>query len=136
MNPSSSRFSVFVVDDAPIVCEALRWVIEETPDLELVGEAWEGNQALFEVARLSPDVVVIDIHLPDLDGYSVARAIKSLNEHPIIVFLSVDSDEDAERRGFESGGDAFVAKAQGWDVLLATIRTALSDYDKKEQLAR
>jgi len=135
MRDSSSPCRILIVDDAPVVREALRWIIEDTPDLEMVGEAGEGNEALTRAARLMPDVVVLDIHLPGLDGYGVARALKSMPNPPIVVFLSVDSDVEAERRGVEAGGDAFAAKARGWEALLAQIRAALAARAKgKEQM--
>ena len=131
---NSSPCRVLVVDDAPVVREALRWVIEDTPDLEMVGEAGEGREALARAANLAPDVVVLDVHLPGLDGYGVARALKAMPNPPVVVFLSVDSDTEAKRRGVKAGGDAFVAKASGWDALLTQIRTALAARSKgKEQ---
>jgi DNA-binding NarL/FixJ family response regulator len=117
---------ILIVDDAPVVREALRWVIEDTPDLEMVGEAGEGSEAMTRAARLRPDLVVLDIHLPGLDGYGVARALKSMPNPPVVVFLSVDNDREAKQRGVEAGGDAFVAKAQGWDALLTQIRAAFA----------
>jgi len=126
MRDSPSLCRILIVDDAPVVREALRWVIEDTPDLEMVGEAGEGSEALARAAKLNPDVVVLDIHLPGLDGYGVARALKTMPNPPVVVFLSVDSDVEAKRRGVEAGGDAFAAKAQGWEALLAQIRAALA----------
>jgi DNA-binding NarL/FixJ family response regulator len=108
------------------VREALRWVIEDTPDMVVVGEAAEGLEAIVRTEILKPDVVVLDIHLPGLDGYRVAREIKSMPKPPGVVFLTVDTDLEAQRRGVEAGGDAFVLKAQGWDVLLAKIRSVIA----------
>lgn len=125
MADSSVRSRILVVDDAPAVREALRWVIEDTPDLEIVGETGRGLEVESRVTNLQPDLVVLDVHLPDLSGYAVARALKAMTRPPVIVFLSVDSDEDAKRRGLEVG-DVFVTKSQGWDGLLTNIRTALS----------
>ena len=126
MSDLYSPCRVLVVDDAPVVREALRWVIEDTPDMEVVGEAAEGLEAIVRTEILKPDVVVLDIHLPGLDGYGVAREIKSMPKPPGVVFLTVDTDFEAQRRGVEAGGDAFVLKAQGWDVLLAKIRSVLA----------
>jgi DNA-binding NarL/FixJ family response regulator len=126
MSHPSPRARILVVDDAPVVCEALQWVIEDTPDLQMVGQARGGLEAVVRTAALEPDIVVLDVHLPGLDGYAVARELKSMPNPPIIVFLSIDTDIEAQRRAREAGGDAFVAKAQGWEVLLAQIRKVLS----------
>ena len=122
----STPSRILVVDDAPVVREALRWVIDDTPDLRVVGEAAEGLEAIVRTAILEPDVVVLDIHLPGLDGYHVAREIKLMPNPPGVVFLTVDTAEEAQQRGTEVGADAFVLKAQGWEVLLTKIRAVLS----------
>ena len=120
------RSRILVVDDSPVVCEALRYVIEDTPDLEMVGEAGGGLQAIVRAGLLNPDVVILDIHLPGIDGYAVARELKKMFHPPLIVFLSVDGDPETEQRALAAGADAFVAKSQGWEVLLTKIRAALS----------
>jgi DNA-binding NarL/FixJ family response regulator len=117
---------ILIVDDAPAVREALRWVLEDTPDLEVAGEAGDGSEAVASAIRLAPDVVVLDLHLPGINGYDVARWLKSLRRPPLVVFLSVDGDVEARRRAIEAGGDAFALKAAGWDSLLAEIRFALA----------
>lgn len=133
MPEQSSPYRVLVVDDAPVVREALRWVIEDTPDLEIVGEAGEGLEAVVRAITLDPDVVVLDIHLPGLDGYGVARELRSLPKPPVIIFLSVDSDKDTKQRWVEAGGDAFVAKEHGWEALLTQIRALLAARAKQNR---
>jgi DNA-binding NarL/FixJ family response regulator len=125
MNDSNSRYRVLVVDDAPIVCEALHYVLEDTPDLEMVGAAIDGLEALVCAMILEPDVVVLDIHMPGIDGYAVARELKSMPTQPVIIFLTVDDDLETQRRAMEAGGDSIVTKAQGWDALLAQIRASM-----------
>jgi len=126
-----SRSRILIVDDTPVVREALRWVIEDTPDLEMVGEAGEGLEAVVRAATLEPDVVVLDVHLPGIDGYAVARELKMMPKPPVVIFLSVDAGTDTQRRVEEAGGDAFVDKAHGWEMLLTKIRTALARTQRK-----
>lgn len=127
MIDSTSRSRVLVVDDAPVVCEALRYVIDETSDLEVVGEAREALDAIARAHNLNPDVVILDVHLPGMDGFAVARELKSMPDPPVIVFLTVDNTMETQQRSLEAG-DALVTKAQGWDVLLAQIRFSLADH--------
>lgn len=76
--------------------------------------------------QMMPMLLFEKHYLPDMDGYRVERALKSMPKPPVIVFLSVDSEMEAEQRGFEAGGDAFVAEERGWEALLAQIRAALA----------
>src|SRR5204862_8346303 len=76
MAAPASRVRVLVADDHPIYREGIVRAVKERPDLELVGEAGEGRQALEEIRRLSPDVAVPDIRITGLDGTQVLRAIR------------------------------------------------------------
>jgi DNA-binding NarL/FixJ family response regulator len=119
-------YRVLIVDDVPEVREALRWALENEADLVVVGEAGDGAEALDRAAALAPDVVILDIELPRLDGYAVTRALRAAASSPAIVFLSVHSDPLSRRRGFEAGGSGFAEKGAGWPVLIAEVRRALA----------
>ncbi|HET8627968.1 MAG TPA: response regulator transcription factor [Thermomicrobiales bacterium] len=122
MNDPGPPRRVLLVDDAPGVREALRWALEDEPDLVVVGEAGDGDEALRRAADLAPDVIILDVALPGQDGFAVARALKTAARPPAVVFLTVHADADARRRGAAAGGDGFVAKGTGWAALLAEVR--------------
>lgn len=115
-------YRLLIVDDAPAVREALRWALEEAPDLEVVGEAGDGVEALERVTGLTPDMVILDVEMPRMDGYAVARTLKGMISPPVIIFLSVHADPASRQRAADAGGDAFVAKGSGWDTLVEQIR--------------
>ncbi len=117
--------TVLLVDDSPAVREAMRWAFENAPDFSVIGEAGDAAEALEQTAMLHPDVVLLDIELPDLDGYAVSRALKAGSSAPIVVFLTVHSDLESQRRGKEAGGDGFAAKGAGWTALITQIRDAM-----------
>lgn len=117
---------VLIVDDVPAVREALRWALEDAPDLQVVGEAEDGEQALERAAELTPDIVILDIELPRLDGYAVTRRLKAALRPPIVIFLTVHGDRASRQRSFEVGGDGFVEKGTGWGMLLAQVRRAVA----------
>src|ERR1051325_5354180 len=73
---------------SPAVREAMRWALENAPDFSVIGEADDAAEALEQTAMLHPDVVLLDIELPDLDGYAVSRALKAGSSAPIVVFLT------------------------------------------------
>jgi DNA-binding NarL/FixJ family response regulator len=95
------------------VREASQWALETELDLVVVGEAGTGADALTCVMSLTPDVVILDIELPALDGYAVTRVVKALAHPPIIVFLTVHSDPLSRQGAAEAGGDDFAEKREG-----------------------
>lgn len=121
-----SAYRVLIVDDAPAVRESLRWAFDDTPDLIVVGEAGDGIEAIDRAYELEPDVVILDIELPRLDGYAVARWLKHSARPPVVVFLTIHSDSISRRRGAEAGGDGFAEKGIGWSALIGQIRQALA----------
>ena len=128
MNNRSAPYTVLIVDDAASVREALRWALEDERDLRVVGEASDGFEAIARAAELAPDVAILDIELPGVDGYDVARRIKELAHPPVVIFLSVHGDAVSRRRGLEVGGDGFVDKVAGWPALITEVRHALETH--------
>ena len=123
-------FRVLIVDDAPAVREALRWALEDERDLAVIGEASDGFEAVDRVAELAPDVAIVDIELPGVDGYAVAQHVKALPHPPRVVFLSVHSDPASRQRGFEAGGDGFADKGIGWPAFIAEVRQVLGGHEE------
>jgi DNA-binding NarL/FixJ family response regulator len=122
----SPAYRVLIVDDIPEVREALRWALENEPDLVVVGEAGTGPEALTCAVELAPDVVILDIELPTLDGYAVTRALKGSAYPPVVVLLTVHGDPLSRRWATEAGGDGFAEKGAGWPALIAEVRRALA----------
>jgi DNA-binding NarL/FixJ family response regulator len=87
-----------------------------------VGDAANGREAIDEVRRLGPDVVVMDISMPEMDGIEATRRIKAERPHVRIVGLSMFDKSDVERRMREAGADAYLSKSDPSEQLLAAIR--------------
>ena len=124
MHPAESR--ILIVDDAPAVRESLGWLIEDEPGLTVVGDASSASEAINETVRLSPDLILLDIELPDGDGFDVTRQIKAMSDPPLVVLLSVHGDAESKQRGQEAGCDAYVEKGAGWPRLLQTLHEVLA----------
>jgi DNA-binding NarL/FixJ family response regulator len=118
-------YLVLLVDDVPDVREALRWALETESDLVVVGEAGTGADALTCAMNLTPDVVILDIGLPALDGYAVTHAVKALAHPPIIIFLTAHGDPLSCRWAAEAGGDGLAEKEAGWLALITEVRRTL-----------
>ncbi|MBI4788801.1 MAG: response regulator transcription factor [Chloroflexi bacterium] len=133
MNEQTKVCQILIVDDVPAVRESLRWLLQDEHDLSVVGEATNGAQALERVAELKPQVVILDIELPDQDGYAVARQLKQLPHPPTIVFLSIHGDADSRERARLAGADGFVAKGDGSTALVEHIRAAVGGRTSHER---
>lgn len=130
---SSQPHRVLIVDDVPIVRESLRWLLENEPDLTVIGEAANGLEALKRAAELSPDLVILDVELPQLDGYAVTRSLKQLPDAPLVILVSVYDDPLSRQRGLEAGSDGFIEKSTDWAPLIAQIRRALDNRPAKSR---
>lgn len=126
MAATEQQYRVLLVDDVPAVREALTWALESTPDLKVVGQVSDGLAAIAAAAQLQPHIVILDIDLPQLNGYQVAQKLKQADNTPLIVFLTVYTDDFSRHQALAAGGDAFVEKGQGWPTLIAQIRHLLA----------
>lgn len=107
-NPCCLR--VLLVDDMPQVRQELRLLLSLTGELEIVGEAANGVEAINQVAALRPDTVVMDLEMPVMDGYAAARQIKTRWPACRVIALTVHSGEAERRRAAQAGVDEFVVK--------------------------
>ena len=131
MEPRDRQYSVLIVDDVPAVRESLQWLLDDQKDLIVAGVAADGPEAIERVRELSPQVVILDIELPGLNGYAVTRQLKTLAEPPIVIFLSVHADPAARQQAKEAGSDGFVAKSDGWPALIEQIHAALENKERR-----
>ncbi|PZR53132.1 DNA-binding response regulator [Xylanimonas oleitrophica] len=115
--------TVLLVDDQTLMRVGFRLVIESEPDLEVVGEAADGRVALDQVAALRPDVVVMDIRMPGMDGIEATRRIVA--DHPgsrVLVLTTFDVD-DLAFAALRAGASGFLLKSSRPDELVDAIRT-------------
>lgn len=119
------KHRILIVDDAPSVREGLRWLLQEEADLTVAGEAANGSEAIRQAALLDPDLVILDIGLPDVDGFTITRQLKGMARPPRVVLFSARYDEHSKLLGTESGCDAFVEKSDDWFVLADVLRKVL-----------
>jgi len=103
----------------------LYYALENERDLVVVGEADDGVEAIRCAAELAPDVVILDIELPGLNGLAVTRTLKAAARPPVVVVLTVHSDPMTRQRSAEAGGDGFAEKIAGWPALIAEVRRAV-----------
>jgi DNA-binding NarL/FixJ family response regulator len=119
-------YRVLLADDAAAVREGLRWLLENEPELLVIGEAATGLEAVRQAAVLRPDVVILDIEMPAMSGFEVARSLKALPTPPRIFFLSVHTDPAIRAQALATGADGFIEKSAGGVALLLTLKEALA----------
>ncbi len=117
---------VVVADDHAIVRKGLRAAIEEEPSMNIVGEAGDGESALALVRQLRPDVVVLDIDMPKLDGLAVARDLAREGVETSIIFLTLHTDEDMFRAAIELGCRGYLLKDSATQEIVASLRAVIA----------
>ena len=116
------RITVVVADDHPIFRQGIRGVLESEPDIQVVGEASEGKQAISLARALAPDVLIVDIHMPDIDGLEVTRTVKMHLPRTGIILVTAYDDEEQLFQAIKVGAAAFYLKDIRPDELLDGIR--------------
>ena len=115
---------VLLADDHPLILAGIRRVLEEEGDIEIVGEACVGSQVLPLVARTDPDLVLLDIRLPQLDGLACLDQIRRHHPRVKVVVLSAFSDADHIQAALRRGASAYVVKAVNTLDLASALRQA------------
>jgi len=112
---------VLIVDDSPQVRQELRTLLTLAGDIEIVGEATDGLEAVRLAEALQPEVVLMDLEMPVLDGYEAARQIKSRWPACRVVALTVHGYEAARQKASQSGVDVFLVKGVSVESLVQAI---------------
>jgi DNA-binding NarL/FixJ family response regulator len=113
---------VLIADDHPIVREGLSAVLETQPDFAIVGEAASGAQAVERAAALRPDVILLDLELPELDGVAALRAIRAADPAArVIIFTAFDTDERI-LAAVQAGAQGYLLKGAPREELFQAIR--------------
>ncbi len=134
MNSAGTRtVRLLLVDDEPAVRRGLRIWLALEPNLEVVGEAGGGAEAISLTQALRPDVVLMDVEMPGMDGISATAALRSVAPQSAVVILTLYDDVATRARAQEAGAAAFVAKHRMEETLLAEIRRAAMAHEKQGQ---
>jgi DNA-binding NarL/FixJ family response regulator len=124
-NPGRTAIHILIVEDQPLVRKGLRMRMELERDLHVVGEAETGQIAVNLVEVLKPDVVVMDIEMPVMDGLQATEIIHARHPQVIIIILSIHCESVYKVKAFQAGATAFVEKVGGAVALIQEIRAAV-----------
>jgi DNA-binding NarL/FixJ family response regulator len=113
---------VLLVDDQPLMLVGLAILIGDTDDLEVVGEAGDGHEAVRLVRELRPDVVVMDIRMPGMDGIEATRQATAEPDPPKVLVLTTFDDDEYVYGALRAGASGFLLKSMALDAILDAIR--------------
>jgi two-component system, NarL family, response regulator NreC len=119
-----SKVRIIIADDHPFMRTGLRHVLEEHPEFSVVGEAADGRAAVQLVEKENPDVAILDIGMPNLNGIEAARQICASAPRVAIVVLSMHSDEAYVLRALKAGARAYLLKQSAEADLIAAVMAA------------
>jgi NarL family two-component system response regulator YdfI len=122
--PSPPSIRVLIADDHMVVREGLRAILEAAEDVDLVGEAADGAEAVQLAGELAPDVVLMDLRMPGVDGIEAIRQIKARYPGVEVVILTTYDDDENIVRGLRAGARGYLLKDSGRKALFEAIRAA------------
>lgn len=117
---------IVLADDHPIVRTGLRLSLEAAQEVKIIAEASDGESALSHIRHLAPDLAILDIDMPKIDGLEVARQVRALGLATKMIVLTLHSDSIYLRTAFDAGAHGFLLKDSGPDDVHAAVRAVLS----------
>jgi DNA-binding NarL/FixJ family response regulator len=115
---------VVVVDDEVLVCAHLRTILGSSPDIEVIGEAHDGAAGVEEVMRSRPDVVLMDLRMPGVDGLTAIEQISALVSPPVVVVLTTFDADQYVLRALRAGAAGFLVKSTPPEDLIGLVQVA------------
>lgn len=119
---SVERIRVLIADDHPFFRDGLRMLLDATPDTELVGEATDGDEAVKLAAKLSPDVVLMDLRMPGPGGVEATRSILARDHEIGVLVVTMVEEDDSVFAAMRAGALGYLLKGADKDETLAAIR--------------
>lgn len=123
--PISASIRVLIVDDHQIICEGIHCILENQTGIEVVGEATSGLIAVEMMRALHPDVILMDISMPGMNGIEATRIITRENADVRIIGLSLHMEEDMAAVMLDAGACAYLSKSGSPEALISTIRQSV-----------
>jgi DNA-binding NarL/FixJ family response regulator len=117
-----NEIQILIVDDHPIVRQGLRQVLEAEPNLRIVGEAEDGETALRMMKEIKPDIAILDLNMPKMSGFEVARIVQQKELPVAIIFLTIYSDQEMFNKALNLGAKGYVLKDSAVSDIVNSIR--------------
>ena len=118
----SRRIRLLLADDHPVVRDGIAAIVETQPDLEVVGEAGDGEEAVALALRHKPDIVLMDLRMPRMTGVEAIRQIKAKLPRTAVLILTTYDNDESILEGLQAGAQGYLLKASSRQELLGAIR--------------
>ncbi|MCB0199123.1 MAG: response regulator transcription factor [Caldilineae bacterium] len=117
---------VYLVDDHAVLRDGLRFLLEAQEDITVIGDTGTGREALTEVQKLKPDVVIMDVAMPDLNGIEATAQILDTNQETRVIILSMQGTAEHVFRALQAGAQGYLLKESAGRVLVDAVRSVHS----------
>jgi two-component system, NarL family, response regulator NreC len=118
---------VLIVDDHAFIRRGVQTLLQPYPEWELIGEAGNGNDAIRMVDELNPEVVLMDVTMPGMNGIEATRLIRSGHPNVKIILLTLHESSEVLRSGFRAGANGYLLKADAEEELMKALRVVTGD---------
>jgi DNA-binding NarL/FixJ family response regulator len=129
LEPFMRQRRILVVDDSEIFLRAVEAILTSSTEIELVGSAHSGMEALERVGQLEPNLVLVDFAMPAMDGLEVTRRLATRPSRPCVIIMTAHDEDEYRQAAIQAGADGFLHKSDLNDQLLPLIRTLLPGYE-------
>ena len=129
MRRVGTEITLIIADDHPVFRQGLRQVIETDKQLQIIGEAANGQAAIAQILETNPDVAVLDVDMPNSDGFEVVRAVRQKQSPVRIVFLTMHKDERFLNAALDIGDKGYLLKDSAVTEIVASIKAAAAGHD-------
>ena len=115
---------LFVIDDHHIFRDGVQMLVDSVDDIEIVGDAASGKEALQKLASVQPDVILMDVHMPDENGIAVTRKVKALYPNVAVLMLTMFEEDNSLFSAMKAGACGYILKGINQNDMLGSIRLA------------
>lgn len=124
----TNRITVLVADDHPLFRDGLRFTLDQMTDIEVVGEAVDGREAVRLAVELDPDIVIMDINMPVLDGLAATRHLAERGDRPRVLVLTMYEDDESVFTALKAGAAGYLLKGADPEQLLNAVRAVATGH--------
>lgn len=117
---------ILLVDDDPLVRSGLRLLFTSDPQIEVVGEAADGDEVVEATQRHAPDVILMDLRMPRMDGIEATRAVRALPRAPQVIALTTWDVDDAVLRSLDAGAEGFLLKSASPSEIISAVKAVVA----------
>lgn len=123
--PEATRLNFLLVDDEPLICEMLKDILIDL-EYNVVGQANNGTSAIEKAALLKPDIVFLDINMPEINGLDALASIKTRNKNIIVIMVTANSDISTVQQAVRTGADGYILKPFNTQQIIRAVEKAIA----------